>query len=200
MKMNAAVLTVVVLSAAAVLVGFWGCGTGPLEQSYAVQSGAESINSTIGQKTEIPELMKQLRTANLNLVDRMTAGSPDQIVRAAAQVSIFARDVGKYQPAIAKNVADEAATFKRLSEDVKDFAVEVAKAADGGRLEQADQFYVRMFLTCNQCHRLFRGVTKPAGPIDIPELETPKPEAPKPETPAPEAPKNTEPAPQPPGN
>ncbi len=180
MKMNAAVLTGVVLSAAAVLVGFWGCGTGPLEQSYAIQSGAETVNSNIADKTDIPELMKQMRTANLNLVDRLTAGSSEQVVRAAAQVSIVARDVSKYQPAVAKGDVSEVAAFKRFSEDVKDFAVEVAKAADAGRADQADQFYVRMFLTCNQCHRVFRGVTKPSAPIDIPELETPKPSAPKP--------------------
>ncbi len=204
MKMNAAVLTVVAISAVAVLVGFWGCGTGPLEQSYAIQSGAETVNPSIGEKTEIPELMKQMRTAHLNLVDRLTAGSPEQTVRAAAQVSIIARDVGKYQPAIGKASADEAAAFKRYSEDVKDFAVEVAKAADGGRLDQADNFYVRLYLTCNQCHRLFRGVQKPSGPIDIPELETPKPAPPAPEgggtAPAPAPSGGAEPAPRPPAN
>jgi hypothetical protein len=209
MKTNAAMLTVVALSATAALVGFWGCGTGPLEQSYAIQSGAETVNSNIAEKTDIPELMKQMRTANLNLADRLTAGSGEQVVRAAAQLSVIAREVGKYQPAIAKGDATEAATFKRLSEDVKDYSVEVAKAADAGKGDQADQYYVRMFLTCNQCHRLFRGVTKPSAPIDIPELETPKPEPEKPKegatpapTPAPApAPAPTpEPAPGPPAN
>jgi hypothetical protein len=184
--MNAAVLAAVVLSSAVVLIGFWGCGTGPLEQSYAIQSGAVGVNGSIGEKTDIPEIMKALRTANLNLVDRLTAGTPEQVMRAAAQVGVVSRDVGNYQPAIGSGAAEEAAVFKRLSQDVKDYAVEVGKAAANGQLPAADQYYARLFLTCNECHRLFRGQQKPAGNIDIPELEKPKPPA--------------EPAPQPPAN
>jgi cytochrome c556 len=190
MNRNAGVLAVVVLATAAVLVGFWGCGMGPLEQSYAVQSGAESVNSAIGEKTEVPELMKQMRTAHLDLVDRLTAGSPDQIMDAAARVSLIAGNVGKYQPAVGKGAAEEAALFKRFSEDIKDYAVEVAKAAASGRFKEADAYYTRLFTTCNTCHRAFRGIVKTA-PVDIPQLETPKP-VPDNATTAPE------PAPQPP--
>lgn len=188
MRTNAAFLVGVVLTGAAMLVGFWGCGTGPLEQSYAIQSGAESVNSSIAEETELPSLMKQMRAAHLNLVDRLTAGSPEQIVRAGVQVSILARGVAKYQPAIARDSVEEAATFKRLAHEVQDMAVEVAKAADNGRMPAADQYYVRLYLTCNQCHRLFRGFQAPSAPMEIPELETPKPPEEEPEsgtTPAP---------------
>jgi len=191
MKMNAAVLALVVVASATVLTGFWGCGTGPLEQMYAIQSGAETVNSRIGQKTEIPTIMKDVRVKHLNLVDRLTAGSPEQVRDAAARLFAAARDIGKYQPGFASSVGDEAAAYKRLAEDVKDYSVEVAKAADANQLEQADAFYTRLYLTCNSCHRLFRGVTKPAASIAIPDLESSKP---KEGTPPP-GPDNTAPKP-----
>ncbi len=175
MKMNAGVLALVVVASATMLVGFWGCGTGPIEQSYAVQSGAESVNSKVGQKTDLAVIMKEIRTVHLFLVDRLTAGSPEQVRDAAARLAVSAGDIGKYQPAFASAVGDEAAAYKRLAEDVKDYSVEVAKSADANQLEQADRNYARLYMTCNSCHRLFRGQTKPAAPIAIPDLEAPKP-------------------------
>ena len=175
MRTNAAFLVVVILTGSSLLLAFWGCGTGPLEQPYAIQSGAEPVSFAIGEQTDLPDLMKRMRFAQLNLSDRLTSGNSEDIVRAAVQVSLVAGEVGKYQPAIALESDDEAASFKRLANEVQDMAVEVAKAADGGRLGAADQFYVRLYLACNECHRLFRGAVGPSEPMEIPELETPKP-------------------------
>jgi len=177
MRTNAAFLVVVILTGSALLLAFWGCGTGPLEQPYAIESGAEPVNFSIGGKTDLPDLMKRMRFAQLNLADRLTAGNSQDIVRAAVQVSLIAGEVGKYQPAIALESDDEAATFKRLASEVQDMAVEVAKAADGGQMGAADQYYVRLYLACNECHRLFRGAVGPSEPMEIPELETPTPPA-----------------------
>ena len=174
MRTNAAFLVVVIVTGSALLLAFWGCGTGPLEQPYAIQSGAEPVNFGIGEKTDLPDLMKRMRFAQLNLSDRLTSGNSEDIVRAAVQVSLVAGEAGKYQPAIALESDDEAATFKRLAHEVQDMAVEVAKAADGGRLGAADQFYVRLYLACNECHRLFRGAVGSSESMEIPELETPK--------------------------
>ena len=188
MKANTAWVALGAVATSVLTLGFWGCGYGPIEQSYSVQSGAESLNYEIGQKTELPNLMKQMRTAHLNLVDRLTSGASEDAVRAAVQVSMVARDVGKYQPAIAKEGREEAATFKRLASDVQDMSVEIAKAIDSGQAAQADQYYARLYLSCNQCHRLYREVKPPSKPLPIPELETPKPPTEKPkegETPAP---------------
>lgn len=192
MRTSMTFFVAVILMGTALLLGFWGCGYGPLEQSYAIESGAESVNSTLGTaEGEVADLMKQMRTANLNLVDRLTAGTPDQVIRAAVQVSILSRQVGKYQPAIATEGIEEAAAFKRLSHQIQDMAVEVAKACDAGQLAAADQYYVSLFMTCNQCHRLFRGVTAPAEPMEIPEIETPKPPVEEPEEGAKPAPTPT---------
>ena len=198
MKVKTTFFLAVLVSGSAVLLGLWGCGTGPIEQSYAIQSGAQPVSRTAiiqsqaSERTDEPalvDLMKELRTANLNLTDRLTAGSPDQVVRAAVQVSIISRQVSSFEPAIASEGQEEAAAFKRLAHQVQDMAVEVAKAMDTGNTAAADQYYVRLQLTCNQCHRLFRGTTVPAEPLPIPELETPKPPEPAPEpgteTPAP---------------
>ena len=184
MRAKTTFVVAVVVCGAALVVGFCGCGTGPIEQSYAIQSGAQPVSraavveARAAEKTDEPELidlMKELRTANLNLVDRLTAGSPDQVVRAAVQVSLIARQVSTFEPAIATEGREEAAAFKRLAHQVQDMAVEAAKAVDTGNLSQADQYYVRLHLTCNQCHRLFRGAAAATEPMPIPELETPTP-------------------------
>ena len=207
MKANATFLVVVVLTGTALLLGFWGCGTGPIEQSYAIQSGATPVSpaaiAEVTKTNELSDLMKQMRTANLNLVDRLTAGSPEQVMRASVDVSVLARQVSGFEPAVATGGEEEVAAFKRLAHQVQDMAVEVAKAADAGdRVDPdgyyvKDKFYVRLLLTCNQCHRLFRGVAPPAEPMPIPELETPTKPAEKPPEEAPAPAPAPEPAPLP---
>ena len=42
-----------VLVAVCALMALAGCGTGPIEQSYAIQSGAEPINAGIGDAKDV---------------------------------------------------------------------------------------------------------------------------------------------------
>jgi hypothetical protein len=175
------------------LIGFWGCGTSVFEQSYAVQSGATPITKVqFGDKTEMKRVMQQIRTTNLNLVDRLAYGTPEDIVRQAVSLNVAVREVSNYQPAFATATAEEAATFKKLSHDVEDWSIEVAKAVDGGQPEMADQAYVRIYLSCNQCHRFFRVAPKSVPPMEIPQLETPKPAPKEGETTTPEEKKSEE--------
>lgn len=177
MRTNIAIIAVAAVLGTAVMVALWGCGISPLEQSYRVQAIDPPVRQAgydIGEKTDIREIMKQLRTAHLNLADRLLYGSPEAIIGAAVQINFYGEELTKLQPAIALEGMDEAATFKKLAYEVKDMSVEVAKGIDGGKPDAADWAYARMYQSCNRCHRLFRGVVEPTEPTQIPEIETPE--------------------------
>jgi hypothetical protein len=174
MRANTAFLAVVALVGGALLVTLWGCGYGPISQSYAIQSGAQPVSVAIGEETEVPALMKKLRTETLNLDDKLLSGDKNQITSAAIRVSQFAEQVSKFQPAI-KRAPEDAQIFKRLAMEVNDYAIEVAKAADAGQLAYANDIFLQMRQRCSQCHQYFRGVAPTSDNLDIPEVEIPAP-------------------------
>ena len=178
MRTHVAIIVVAAVLGTAVMVALWGCGTTPFEQSFAVQARNPAVQDagySVGQKTDISEIMKQMRTAHLNLADSLLYGSPQAIISAAVQINIYGDELTRLQPAIALEGMDDAALWKRQAYEVKDMAVEVAKGIDSGKPDAADYYYTRMFQACNRCHRMFRKVGPPSEPAQIPEIETPKP-------------------------
>jgi hypothetical protein len=165
---------VVLLVCLAAVAGLTGCGYGPISQSYAIESGAEPVSFAIGegQDVELKQLVKDMRTAKLNLADQLTNGSPRLVLNSASNVILLAREMADYQPAIALGTPEDAALIKRLPNDVQELALESARAADAGNLGLADRRYAQMYLKYNEWYRKMMGTAMaPVEPLEIPEIE-----------------------------
>ncbi len=141
------------------------------------------------QITDLPNIMQQMRTANLKLVDSLIYMHAQNVMSNSVQMFELAKAVRQSQPAVALQAPDDVGKFKKLADDLSETIVQVGAAANAGRMELADWHYAQAFPICNRCHSQFRQTTAPK-PLTIPEIEPPTvdiepvPEAVVPEIPA----------------
>ncbi|HUU44057.1 MAG TPA: hypothetical protein VMX57_09765, partial [Planctomycetota bacterium] len=151
----------------------------------------ETVEAPAG--TELPEapsaaekldaMIKKMRTEMLHLADRLTSGTPRQAAEAAVRVSLQARLISDhdYQVALApdapeedrKSAEEEKTAFKRTILEVQGLAVDCAQAADLGKMDEADNYYARLYLTYNQWNRFFtmQRAAPPVEEMPIPGLD-----------------------------
>ena len=164
------------------LVGLLAVAVGcEVVREYDYYDGVKESGLTTGEKTDLPDIMAQMRTANLHLVDSLIYMHSENVMRNSVQIYELARAMKQSQPAVALQSPNDVAEFKKLADDLSEIIVQVGAAARDNRMELADWHYTQAFPTCNRCHVKFRGVTAPK-PVTIPEIERPIEPVPEPGT------------------
>ena len=171
------------LAAGAFLVCSAGCESVRDTNYFSEVKGGGGSTAEI---TKVPEIMQQMRVANLKLVDSLMYMNAQGIMSNSVQMYELAKALEQTQPAVALQSPDDLAKYRKLANDLADVIVEVGRAANANRLDIADATYAQAFPMCNRCHAQFR-VTMPAKPLAIPELEKQAAPTPTAETPAPES-------------
>jgi len=183
------------------LTGASGCG---VAEEYNYFSEVTGGGPSTGESTDVPKIMREMRTANLYLVDSLTTMNKDGAQRYSVQMYEMSKALGRTQPAVALQSPDDVAKYKKIADDLAEIIVQVGVASRDDHQEQADLIYAQAFPLCNRCHLQFRAALK-AKPIEIPDIEkvnptpstgeTPSttplpatPETPAPATPTPETP------------
>ena len=163
--------------------GSTGCG------EYNYFSEVQGSGSSTGGKTDVAQMMQQMRVANLKLVDSLTYMNADGAQTYSVQMYELAKALEKTQPAVALQSPDDVAKYRKIADDLAEIIVQVGAAARDKRMDVADWNYTQAFPLCNRCHAQFR-VAMTQKPLSIPEIEAPAPApeaAPAAPSPAPEA-------------
>ena len=167
MSVRNALFLVLGLAAGALLVCPAGCESVRDTNYFSEVKGG---GGSTAEKTNVPEIMQQMRVANLQLVNNLMYMNAQGIMSNSVQMYELAKALEQTQPAVALQSPDDMSKYRKLADDLANVIVEVGRAANANRLEIADTTYAQAFPMCNNCHRQFR-VTLPAKPLAIPELE-----------------------------
>ena len=158
-------------------------------KEYDYYADTKESGLSTGQTTDLPNIMQQMRTANLKLVDSLIYMHAQNIMSNSVQMFELAKALKQSQPAVALQAPDDADKFRKLADDLSEIIVQVGAAANAGRMELADWHYTQAFPICNRCHSQFRQTAAPKL-LTIPEIKPPVadielvPEAGATETPA----------------
>ena len=155
---------VVCLSASA------GCETA---KEYNYYSEVKGAGASTAEQTPVPEIMKQMRLANLRLVDSLTYMNLQAVQANAVQMYELAKVLTKTQPAVALQSPEDVGKYRKLADDLAETMLQVGAAARDNRPEVADWTYSQAFPLCNQCHMQFRAATPTKMSPLPPVIETP---------------------------
>lgn len=141
-------------------------------KEYDYYADVKESGLSTGQATDIPNIMQQMRTANLKLVDSLIYMHAQNVMSNSVQMFELSKALKQSQPAVALQAPDDAGKFKKLADDLSEIIVQVGAAANAGRMELADWHYAQAFPICNRCHSQFRQTAAPKS-LTIPEIEPP---------------------------
>lgn len=125
-------------------------------KEYDYYADTEKGGPSTAQSTDLPTIMKQMRTANLYLVDALVYMDQTRIMQYSVTMYNLANGVKLTQPAVALSGPDELAVYKKNADDLAEIIVTVGAAARDKRFDYADANYAHAFLQCNRCHLRFR--------------------------------------------
>jgi hypothetical protein len=151
-----------------VLTGATGCETA---KEYNYYSEVKGAGPSTGQVTDVPQIMQQMREANLRLVDSLTQMNAQGSMSSSVQMYELSRALVKTQPAVALKSPDDVGKYRKLADDLAEIIVQVGSAARDNRTDLADWNYAQAFPLCNRCHMQFRVTKTPKS--DIPAIEQP---------------------------
>ncbi len=138
-------------------------------KEYDYYADVKESGLSTAQPTNMPNIMQQMRGANIKLVDSLIYMHPQNVMSSSVQMFDLAKAVRQSQPAVALQGPGDVDTFRKLADDLAESIVQVGAAANAGRMELADLQYAQAFPICNRCHSQFRQITAPK-PLTIPEI------------------------------
>ena len=104
------------LTVLALVVVSIGCGA---VDEYNYYADVKETGLSTGQVTNVPEIMQQMRSANLKLVDSLIYMHGQNIMNNSVQMYELARALKQAQPAVAMQSPDDVGKFKKLADDLK---------------------------------------------------------------------------------